>query len=155
MASELDLDDVAATSPLAKQELDALRAEVERLRRLRQWDERPDTLPGGLVLEHARLDGMWRTLVEERMDFMLGKRAAEAELERLKKFTICGCDGQCEHAARADAAEAKLAKAREIATELQEDDADYQLYPHQQRIWEDLIIALDVPRRKGHKEVKR
>ncbi len=52
MSAELDLDDVAAQSELAKRELDALRKDAERYRWLRnnpQWigldsDYRPDEI---------------------------------------------------------------------------------------------------------------
>jgi len=55
----------------------SLVAEVERLERLRAWDERPATLPGGLVMEHARLDGMWQRLVQDN-------DALRAEVAELK-----------------------------------------------------------------------
>ena len=39
--------------------------EIERLQRLRTWDEYPEKLPGGLMLEFDRLDDMWQSLVKE------------------------------------------------------------------------------------------
>lgn len=39
--------------------------EIERLNRLRTWDEYPEKLPGGLMLEFDRLDDMWQSLVKE------------------------------------------------------------------------------------------
>lgn len=53
--------------------------EIERLERLRAWDELPATLPAGLVVEHARLDGMWQKLVRERDE--RGRRVDELERE--------------------------------------------------------------------------
>jgi hypothetical protein len=37
MSTQLDLDDVAATSELAKKQLDSLRAENENFRELMEW----------------------------------------------------------------------------------------------------------------------
>lgn len=48
------------------QRIEALEVEVERLERLRAFDTGSATLPPGVVLEHARLDGMWQQLVRER-----------------------------------------------------------------------------------------
>jgi chromosome segregation ATPase len=47
-------------------EIARLRAEVERLTRLRAFDTSTVPLPPGLALEHERLDAMWRQLVAER-----------------------------------------------------------------------------------------
>lgn len=52
MATHLDLDDVAAQSPLAQQQLAALRAKVEALRADAEWKLTAESLPenGRLVL---------------------------------------------------------------------------------------------------------
>lgn len=41
---------------------------IATLERLREWDERPETLPGGLLLEYTRLDAYWQELVKENGD---------------------------------------------------------------------------------------
>jgi hypothetical protein len=70
----------------ARAEIARLRAEVERLTRLRAFDTSTVPLPPGLALEHERLDAMWRQLVAERDHARAIVAAADALREAIRPY---------------------------------------------------------------------